>query len=101
MHHYSYRQGDLHKDGLGLSEKDYTELVEKCHIILNCAASIDFNARLDQAIESNIKGSLRMMQLAKDMKNLEIFTHVSTCYVNCNMTGLIREEIYDGRILSL
>ncbi len=48
-HHY-VSQGDLHKDGLGLSEKDHIELVENCHIILNCAASIDFNARLDQAI---------------------------------------------------
>ena len=32
---------------------------------MNCAASIDFNARIDQAIESNIKGSLRMMKLAQ------------------------------------
>ena len=42
-----YSQGDLHKDGLGLAESDYQELVNRCHIILNCAASIDFNARLD------------------------------------------------------
>lgn len=45
-----FRQGDLHKDGLGLFQNDYLELINKCHIILNCAASIDFNARLDQAI---------------------------------------------------
>lgn len=31
-----------------------------------------------------------MMKLAKDMKNIEIFTHVSTCYVNCNLRGLVR-----------
>lgn len=64
---------------------------------MNCAASIDFNARLDQAIDSNIKGSLRMMELARSCQRLEIFTHVSTCYVNCNLNGLIREEIYDSR----
>lgn len=78
-------------DGLGLSKYDYEEIVERCHIIINCAASIDFNARLDQAIESNIRGSLRMMDLAKKVKNIEIFTHISTCYVNCNLTGLLRE----------
>jgi fatty acyl-CoA reductase len=65
------------------------------HVIINCAASIDFNARIDHAIQSNILGSLRMMALAKDTQNLEVFTHVSTCYVNCNLRGLIREDIYE------
>ena len=78
-----------------MSPEDTLEIQEKCNVIMNCAASIDFNARLDQAIESNIKGSLRMMALAKSCRNLDIFTHVSTCYVNCNMSGLIREEIYE------
>lgn len=66
-------------------------MVEKCNILINCAASIDFNARLDHAIESNIKGTLRVSQLARRMKNLDVFTHISTCYVNCNLQGLIRE----------
>ncbi len=83
-------QGDLQKQRVGLNEKDYNEIINKCHIIINCAASIDFNARLDQAIEANIKGSLRMMNLAKSMLHLQIFTHISTCYVNCNLTGLIK-----------
>ena len=78
-----------------MSPEDTLEIQEKCNVIMNCAASIDFNARLDQAIESNIKGSLRMMALAQSCRNLEIFTHVSTCYVNCIMSGLIREEIYE------
>jgi len=30
-------------------------------MIINCAASIDFNARLDYAININIKGPLRVM----------------------------------------
>lgn len=41
-----------------------------------------------------------MQNLAKQIKNLDIFTHVSTCYVNCNMQGLIQEQIYEsGRFL--
>jgi hypothetical protein len=31
-----------------------------------------------------------MQALAKQVKNLDIFTHVSTCYVNCNLKGLIK-----------
>jgi hypothetical protein len=36
-----------------------------------------------------------MLKLAKECKNLEIFTHVSTCYVNCYRQGFIEEDIYE------
>jgi nucleoside-diphosphate-sugar epimerase len=64
-------------------------------VIINCAASIDFNARIDFAIDSNINGSCRMLELARSIKNLSVFTHISTCYVNCDQSGLIKEEIYE------
>lgn len=63
--------------------------------MINSAASVDFNARLDQAIECNIRGTLRMMELAGSLSNLEVFTHVSTCFVNSNFTGRVKEEIYE------
>lgn len=78
------------KEGLGLSSADLKMLSETCNIIMNCAASIDFNARLDDAININIKGTFRMMELAKKCQKLQCFTHVSTCYVNCNMRGRIK-----------
>ncbi len=83
------------KPELGLSKQVEEELINTCNIIINCAASIDFNARLDQSIESNIKGTLKMMELARKLKNLDIFTHVSTCYVNSDQVGLVKEEVYD------
>jgi len=37
-----------------------------------------------------------MLELAKECKVLDIFTHVSTAYTNCNRgDGLIEEKIYD------
>ena len=36
-----------------------------------------------------------MLELAKECKHLDVFTHVSTCYVNCNRQGVIEEDIYD------
>lgn len=36
-----------------------------------------------------------MMELARKLKHLEVFTHVSTCYVNSDQRGLVKEEIYD------
>jgi hypothetical protein len=37
-----------------------------------------------------------MQNLSKEVKNLDIFTHVSTCYVNCNRKGLVHEQIYES-----
>jgi hypothetical protein len=36
-----------------------------------------------------------MLDLAKECKRLEAFTHVSTAYVNCDKRGVIDEKIYD------
>jgi hypothetical protein len=36
-----------------------------------------------------------MMDLASACPNLAIYTHVSTCYVNCEKFGFIKEQIYD------
>ena len=38
---------------------------------------------------------MRVLELAQECKNLEVLTHVSTCYVNCNRQGHIDEEVYD------
>ena len=36
-----------------------------------------------------------MLELAKECSNIEVFSHVSTCYVNCNMDGYIEEKVYN------
>ena len=35
-------------------------------IIINCAASVDFNTVLDQAININVKGAMRVLKLAQE-----------------------------------
>lgn len=66
-------------------------------IIVNCAASINFDDPLIDALEINYFGCKRMLELAQECRNIQVFTHVSTAYVNCNiMTGEnILEEVYD------
>ena len=91
----SLSQGDLLKEGLGLSPADEQNITETVEIIINCAASIDFNDRLDSAMDSNIKGSLQILELARRTKNLKVFTHISTAYVNCDRSGLIKEQIHE------
>jgi fatty acyl-CoA reductase len=36
-----------------------------------------------------------VLALAKECTNLEIYTQVSTAYVNCNRLGYIEEKLYN------
>ena len=63
-------------------ERKRLEVIEQVHVIINNAATIDFDTRLDQALQINFHGPLRILALAKLCKRLEVFTHVSTAYVN-------------------
>lgn len=78
--------GDLSLDQLGFSAADFRLFVENVNIVLHCAASVDFNERIDQAIKMNVFGALRILDMAKKCHNLEAFVHISTAYVNANYT---------------
>ena len=86
--------GDMLKDRVVLDSKDEIELIENVNIVLNSAASVDFNQRLDQALQINTLGSLRIVNLAKKFKHLQSFIQISTAYVNCDKPdGWIEEKI--------
>lgn len=80
---------------LGISPDDRLRLVNEVDLIINCAASVNFDDPLLDAIQINYFGCYRMLELAKECKKLLSFTHVSTAYVNSNRTGFIEEKIYD------
>lgn len=82
-----------------MNNQDYALVTSQVEIIINNAASVNFNDRLDDAIRSNTLGPFNLINIAKDCKKLEICTHVSTCYVNCNKKdGFIEEKIYEDDI---
>ena len=86
--------GDLLKENIALSVSDESFLIDNLDIIIHGAASVDFNARIDEAININIMGTLKMYSLAKKCKHLQNFLHVSTAYVNSDQKGgWIDEEI--------
>ncbi len=57
-------QGDINKDMLQLSQEDRDLLIRDLDIIINCAASVDFNEQITDAININYNGCLRMLDLA-------------------------------------
>ena len=90
----TFISGDLTRENLGISEKDRTFLTENCDVIINSAASVNFDDPLQDALKINFFGCMRMLQLAKECKHLLTFTHVSTCYVNCDRDDFCGETIY-------
>ena len=67
---------------MGLDENLKNELIENVNVIIHCAATADFNARLDDAVKINVRGPMEVLAFAKQMKRLENFVYASTCYVN-------------------
>lgn len=86
--------GELTQQHVGLSDHDLQLILSNVTIILHCAAVVDFNERLDRAIELNVLGTLRMLDIAKRCHHMSAFVHVSTCYVNSNRRGWIDETVY-------
>lgn len=91
-------QGDLIVEGLGISENDLEIIKNNVDIIINCAASVNFDDPLQDAININYYGAARLLELSKLIKNLKVFTHVSSAYVNCNRPpGYVDEMIYESQ----
>jgi thioester reductase-like protein len=76
--------GDIAVDGLGLSEIDRQQVLDRATCVVHCAASISFDLPLLQAMNINAGGAERVAELAHEMGErgrLRRFVHVSTAYV--------------------
>lgn len=76
--------GDLTLSGLGLSPESREVLKTQVDLIINCAASTNFDDPLLDALNINYFGCMRILDLAHECKKLQCMTHVSTAYVNSN-----------------
>jgi long-chain acyl-CoA synthetase len=87
--------GDLTRDHLGLADDEYTALARDVDLIVNSAAAVTFDERLDIALSLNALGPTRLLELARDAGNIP-FMQVSTCYVSGRRSGEIREDLAGG-----
>ena len=62
--------GDLIIDKLGLSDADRQMVTAETEVVINVAASVNFDDPLLDALQINYFGSQRMMQLAKECKKI-------------------------------
>lgn len=72
--------GDITEDGLALSSQDELMLINEIDVVFHCAANVRFNDPLKDAVNINVTGTLRVLNLAQKMRNLKVFSYMSTAF---------------------
>jgi len=86
--------GDITLPGLGLSPEDERTLVSEVGVVFHSAATIRFDEKMTEAVKLNVIAVESIMNLARKMRKLEALVHVSTAYVNTELSQ-VPEEIQD------
>nr|CAD7268118.1 unnamed protein product [Timema shepardi] len=85
--------GDVTMEDLGLSSKDRTLLEKEVTVVFHGAATLRLEAILKDAVEMNLNGTWRMLQLCKKMSRLKVLVHLSTAFCHCDYEEL-EEKMY-------
>uniref|UniRef100_A0A182REJ2 Fatty acyl-CoA reductase n=2 Tax=Anopheles funestus TaxID=62324 RepID=A0A182REJ2_ANOFN len=85
---------NFERDDLGLEPGLRDRIRHEVEVAFNLLASVNFNEALDQALETNVECTRRVLNLLSGARRIKSVIHVSTFYSNCNRT-LIEEKIYD------
>ncbi|MGH7859459.1 MAG: SDR family oxidoreductase, partial [Candidatus Binatia bacterium] len=73
--------GDLREQNLGLSPADMSALAG-VDLVLHCAATVAFDAPVDEAFETNLLGPIRLLDALEEVgATPRRIVHVSTAYV--------------------
>ncbi|XP_041977375.1 putative fatty acyl-CoA reductase CG5065 [Aricia agestis] len=86
--------GDLAYDNLDIDNALLETIYDEVSVVFHFAASLRLEAPLKEGIEMNTKGTLRILNLAKNIKNLAAFVHLSTafCYPDYDR---LAEKVHD------
>ncbi|KAH8413775.1 hypothetical protein KR222_007980, partial [Zaprionus bogoriensis] len=89
--------GDCKEPDLGVSLEDRKLLTEEVQLVIHGAATVSFVEPLHMALDINTRATRLMLQLAKDIKHLQAFVHISTAFSNC-VIPYITENFYPGHL---
>ncbi|KAL5830867.1 hypothetical protein ACOSQ4_016221 [Xanthoceras sorbifolium] len=87
--------GDISCEDLGLKDSNLREeMWNELDVIINLAATTNFDERYDVALGLNTFGAKNVLNFAKQCVKLKVFIQVSTAYVSGERSGLILENSY-------
>ncbi|KAH8275336.1 hypothetical protein KR026_005314 [Drosophila bipectinata] len=89
--------GELSEPNFGFGPELLQELIDNVNVIYHSAATIKFSSPLRTAIRTNLTGTMRTIELAKQLKHLAAYIYCSTAFCNSNNRGLISEEVYKSQ----
>ncbi|XP_032668393.1 putative fatty acyl-CoA reductase CG5065 [Odontomachus brunneus] len=72
--------GDLTMYNLGLTDEQRKTLMNEVHIVFHFAASLRLEAKLKDSVEFNTIGTRKVLDLARQIKHLQVFVHLSTAF---------------------
>ena len=65
-------EGDVTLPTFGLSPRDLQLVIDHVSVVFNSAATVRFDEELKTAIEMNVKGPRRLLEICRQMKHLEV-----------------------------
>jgi nucleoside-diphosphate-sugar epimerase len=90
-------EGDLTHSDLSQNTKELEELIENVDSILHLASQYDLEMNELDAYKSNVIGTQNILHLAKSMKKLKYFHHVSSYAINAKVSGKVLEDDLDDQ----
>ncbi|EEF33300.1 Male sterility protein, putative [Ricinus communis] len=85
--------GDISREDLGIKDSNLrNEMLKDIDVVINFAATTNFDERYDVALGINTLGALHVLNFAKKCLKIRMLVHVSTAYVCGEDTGLILEK---------
>lgn len=88
--------GDLSQQDLGMDPAVRRRLQDGVKVIINCAATVAFDASIREALELNCLGPLRVLDFARGC-NAALVAQMSTCYVHGTREGTASERPLDPK----
>ncbi|GJQ78016.1 hypothetical protein Trydic_g2366 [Trypoxylus dichotomus] len=88
--------GDAAEDNLGLSDEVRDALKREVEYVIHAAATVRFDEPLRTALLINTKGTLLMLQLAKEMQKLKCFGYISTTFCHPE-EKVLEEKVYRSK----
>ena len=85
-------EGDITREGLGLSAPELDEARSDATVVFHLAAVYDLAVARDVAARVNVEGTRNVNAFAKSVRNLRRYHYVSTCYVAGRRRGAILES---------
>jgi nucleoside-diphosphate-sugar epimerase len=84
-------EGDITREGLGLSPQDLESARQETTILFHLAAIYDLYVTREAAMRVNVEGTRNVNSFARGLSALRHYHYVSTCYIAGLRTGLILE----------